>query len=64
MGLTHYLVEVRIANEKPVQVEVFADTNGSMNSGNTALRKAVEDKIASVFPKKVIILDRKILKKF
>lgn len=64
MNTTQYLIEVKIANQKPVQVEVFADTNGSMNSGNPALRKAVEDKIASIFPKKVVIIDRKILKKF
>ena len=63
MALSRYLVEVRIANEKPIQIEVMADTNGSMNSDNPAFKKAVEDKIVSLFPKKVIIVGRKILKK-
>lgn len=63
MSLTHYLVEVRLANEKPVQIEVYADTNGSMNSDSSALKKAVEERIASIMPKKVTILGRKIIKK-
>jgi hypothetical protein len=63
MSLTHYLIEVRIANEKPVQIEVYADTNSSMNSDNPALKKAVEEKINSLLPKKVTILGRKIIKK-
>ena len=64
MSLTHYLVEVRLANEKPVQIEVYADTNGSMNSDNPYFKKAVEMQIASQIPKKVNILGRKIIKKF
>jgi hypothetical protein len=62
MALTHYQVEVRLANEKPVQTEVFADTNGSNNSGNSKLLKAVEEKINTIMPKKVKILGVKILK--
>ena len=64
MALTKYLIEVRIANEKTLQIEIFADSNGSTNSDNPAIKKAVEDKIATVFPKKVNILGRKIIKKF
>ncbi len=62
MSLTHYQVEVRIANEKPIQAEVFADTNGSNNSDNPKLKKAVEQKIDSIMPKKVKIIGIKILK--
>lgn len=64
MSLTQYLVEVRMANEKSVQIEVYADTNGSMNSDNPALKKTVEEKINSIMPKKATILGRKIIKKF
>jgi hypothetical protein len=53
-----------MANEKPVQIEIYADTNGSMNSDNPALKKAVEDKINSIMSKKATILGRKIIKKF
>lgn len=62
MSLTHYLVEVRLANEKPIQIEVFANTNGSMNSDNTYLKKAIEDKLSTIIPKKFTIVGRKILK--
>ncbi len=62
MSLTHYQVEVRIANEKPVQTDVYADTNGSNNSDNPKLKKAVEEKINAIMPKKVKILGCKILK--
>ncbi|MCX7735973.1 MAG: hypothetical protein N2319_04610 [Candidatus Kapabacteria bacterium] len=64
MALSRYLVEVRLANEKPVQIEVFADTNGSMNSDNPFLKKAVEAKISQLISKKVTILNRKIIKKY
>lgn len=64
MSLTKYLMEVRLANEKPVQIEVFADTNGSMNSDNPNLKKAVEDSIQRLITKKVTILGRKIIKKY
>ena len=47
---------------KPVQTVVSADTNGSNNSGNSKLLKAVEEKINTIMPKKVKILGVKILK--
>lgn len=64
MSLTHYLIEVRLANEKPVQVEVFAETNGSMNSDNPKLKDAVEGALQRIINKIVTILGRKIIKKF
>lgn len=64
MSLTKYLVEVRLANEKPIQLEVFADTNGSMTPDNPKLKKAVEEAVQRTISKRVTILGRKIIKKF